>query len=220
MKSTRSMIPYVYDPWADINDDGKIDIKDISYVAKLFGTYTTDTPMNKTELLIEVNATYGALLSRIDSLNSSLLSLQAYLNIEVPTLEVKVDEQQIRIADLEAELSRMNSTIIQLSDSVGILNMTKLGKPDFVSNWTDITQGQQITFNHNLGTTNVLVYMIGNDTSGTLYIHQIKYGGDSDFTYEYGCRWQELTSTTIKVIRAPSDPNWNQVRVMIWKIPT
>ncbi|UCB59984.1 MAG: hypothetical protein JSW72_07690 [Candidatus Bathyarchaeota archaeon] len=27
-----------YDPWADINDDGKIDIKDVAYTAKLFGT--------------------------------------------------------------------------------------------------------------------------------------------------------------------------------------
>ena len=27
-----------YDPWADLNDDGKIDMKDIGYEAKLFGT--------------------------------------------------------------------------------------------------------------------------------------------------------------------------------------
>ena len=27
-----------YDPWADTNDDGKIDMKDIGYTAKLFGT--------------------------------------------------------------------------------------------------------------------------------------------------------------------------------------
>ncbi len=27
-----------YDPWADINEDGKIDIKDIAYTAKLYGT--------------------------------------------------------------------------------------------------------------------------------------------------------------------------------------
>jgi hypothetical protein len=27
-----------YDPWADINDDGKIDIKDIAYSSRLFGT--------------------------------------------------------------------------------------------------------------------------------------------------------------------------------------
>jgi hypothetical protein len=29
---------FPYDPWADINDDGKIDIKDVSYSARLFGT--------------------------------------------------------------------------------------------------------------------------------------------------------------------------------------
>jgi hypothetical protein len=33
---TNSSSPY--DPWADINDDGKIDMRDISYDAKLFGT--------------------------------------------------------------------------------------------------------------------------------------------------------------------------------------
>lgn len=38
-----------YDPWTDINDDGKIDIIDIATVARLFGT--TGTPINKTALL-------------------------------------------------------------------------------------------------------------------------------------------------------------------------
>lgn len=33
---TKSSLPY--DPWGDINDDGKIDMKDISHDAKLFGT--------------------------------------------------------------------------------------------------------------------------------------------------------------------------------------
>jgi hypothetical protein len=28
-----------YDPWADINDDGRIDIRDIGYICRLFGTY-------------------------------------------------------------------------------------------------------------------------------------------------------------------------------------
>ena len=32
-----------YDPWADINDDGKIDLKDIGYAARLFGTYGDPT---------------------------------------------------------------------------------------------------------------------------------------------------------------------------------
>jgi hypothetical protein len=33
---TRSQIG-AYDPWADINDDGKIDVYDIGHLARLFG---------------------------------------------------------------------------------------------------------------------------------------------------------------------------------------
>ena len=33
-----SQTTWQYDPWADINDDGKIDIKDIAYSSRLFGT--------------------------------------------------------------------------------------------------------------------------------------------------------------------------------------
>lgn len=43
-----------YDPWCDINDDGKIDIKDIASVALKFGT--TGTPINKTGLLLELQS--------------------------------------------------------------------------------------------------------------------------------------------------------------------
>jgi len=46
-----SQTTFQYDPWADINDDGKIDAKDIGYVCRLFGT--TGTPINKTALLLE-----------------------------------------------------------------------------------------------------------------------------------------------------------------------
>jgi hypothetical protein len=33
-----SQTTFQYDPWADINDDGYIDVKDISYTCRLFGT--------------------------------------------------------------------------------------------------------------------------------------------------------------------------------------
>lgn len=32
-----------YDSWADINDDGKVDLKDIGYICRLFGTYGDPT---------------------------------------------------------------------------------------------------------------------------------------------------------------------------------
>ena len=55
-----------YDPLADINDDGKINIVDVTMVAKRFGT--AGSPINKTDLLLEVqtarahNETYSATL--------------------------------------------------------------------------------------------------------------------------------------------------------------
>lgn len=45
-----------YDPWADMNDDGQIDIYDVAYVASEFGT--TGTPINKTALLLARAADY------------------------------------------------------------------------------------------------------------------------------------------------------------------
>jgi hypothetical protein len=48
-----------YDPWYDINDDGKIDIKDVAGVAIKYGT--TGTPLNKTEILLDLQARVEAL---------------------------------------------------------------------------------------------------------------------------------------------------------------
>jgi len=66
--------PLPYDPWADINDDGKIDIKDIAYVAARFGAI--GTPINKTALLLYLNKTVRELQAKIDSLNASIIELQ------------------------------------------------------------------------------------------------------------------------------------------------
>jgi len=57
-----------YDPWLDMNDDGRIDIKDLAMVAKAYGTL--GTPINKTELLLEMKA-------RTDALNGSVIELQS-----------------------------------------------------------------------------------------------------------------------------------------------
>lgn len=59
-----------YDPWMDLNDDGIVDSFDLQLLAWIYGT--SGTPINKTELLLELQA-------RIDSLNVSLLN--DYYNI-------------------------------------------------------------------------------------------------------------------------------------------
>lgn len=48
-----------YDPWYDINDDGKIDIKDVAGVAAKFGA--TGTAINKTQMLLDLQARVEAL---------------------------------------------------------------------------------------------------------------------------------------------------------------
>jgi len=97
-----------YDPWYDINDDGKIDIKDVAGVAIKFGT--EGTPINKTELLLE-------LLSKVDDLNASVLELQghiAVLETMVGGLEATVAFLEGRVETLEA--FEVNSTYSFLSD--------------------------------------------------------------------------------------------------------
>jgi hypothetical protein len=75
VKPIGSQIQRQYDPWMDINDDGIIDYMDIVSTCRLFGT--TGTPINKTALLLEC-------LSKIDSLNSSLQGLKAYVETHMP----------------------------------------------------------------------------------------------------------------------------------------
>lgn len=54
-----------YDPWIDTNDDGIVDAIDLQALAAIYGT--SGTPINKTELLLELEA-------RLNSLNASLLN--------------------------------------------------------------------------------------------------------------------------------------------------
>jgi hypothetical protein len=66
VRFTGSQTPGQYDPWLDINDDGRILIEDVAWVAKAFGT--KGDPINKTALLLDLQ-------SQIDSLNASLIDL-------------------------------------------------------------------------------------------------------------------------------------------------
>jgi hypothetical protein len=58
-----------YDPWCDLDDDGDIDIFDIVKMAGAYGT--TGTPINKTELLLELEA-------KVDALSTTVASLGVY----------------------------------------------------------------------------------------------------------------------------------------------
>jgi len=186
-----------YDPWADINDDGKIDMRDVYVVARKFGT--TGTPINKTALLLE-------LLRRIEL--------------------------------LEANMTEMKTTIIELNATIVYLNDTRgLGPPDYDSGWFSIAAGTSVCLTHNLGTTDLLVYVIGKNAEGN--IHLFGYGGDAFGSLidnpprpecHQGLYWRGLTTTRIYIDRLLQDQSgagsgaprgdvaWDNARVMLWKI--
>jgi len=88
-----------YDPWEDVNDDGSIDMADISIEIANF--MANGIPINKTALLLELQ-------SRMDDLNASVLDLKAQflalllgLQTDVDSLNASVIELQSRVGDLE-----------------------------------------------------------------------------------------------------------------------
>lgn len=151
--------PQEYNPWYDVDDNGWINIIDINQIAVRFGT--TGTPINKTALLIEVNATFAKLLERIEALETGGF----------------------------------------------------IGAPARDSGWMFISKGQHLPYYHNLNTTEVLVCVYGKSSANG--IHNIRYGGNWGGT---GLTWEGLDDDELTLYRWNSDNDWEQVRVMIWKI--
>ena len=94
-----------YDPWIDVNDDGSIDMADISIEIDNF--MAAGTPIDKTALLLELQA-------RMDSLNASLLDLEASLETRITTLNASV-------AALESDVTTLQTTIAALESRIAAL---------------------------------------------------------------------------------------------------
>jgi hypothetical protein len=94
-----------------------------------------------------------------------------------------------------------------------------LGAPDFDSGWIGIGTGETY-FEHNLGTQDLFVYMIGK--IGGILVHQGGYGGiyyyTTEMTYE-GAVWTTYGLNYVSVTRYLHDTSWDEVRVLIWKLP-
>ena len=87
-----------------------------------------------------------------------------------------------------------------------------ISAPAYDSGWRDISNyGQWHTFEHNLNTTEVQVYIIRNNSQES--ITQVKYG-------EW-MHWSKLTENEISVqLQWLGGPlTYDKIRIMIWKIP-
>ena len=114
----------VYDPWIDSNDDGVIDSTDLGILGANWGT--TGTPINKTALLLELQA-------RIDSLNATNLELQSkvdLLNASLLESQNTIDELNATVLGLQSQIDTLNYTLTTRTNS---LNATVASLLDRVS---------------------------------------------------------------------------------------
>ena len=86
------------------------------------------------------------------------------------------------------------------------------------SEWVDILPGQVVTLTHDLGG-NVDDYTLGallrDTTPDGLGTHQYAAGGLEAEGVFHGAAWQNLTDTTIEMVRFRDDPSAQQMRVIV-----
>ena len=195
-----------YDPWIDSNDDGTIDIFDAIMLSNRYAT--TGTPINKTELLIELHA-------RIDSLNATNLELQSSIDDLNASLTSQINTLTTQMVTLNATIATLESRIATL-ESPGIMKA-----PAYDSGWLDISPGQNLWLQHNLNTdpAKQFIYILGD---GGAMVNQICLGSDYFYTGEnvgrQGLFVWGMNPMNMAVTRCLQDPYWDQVRVQIWII--
>jgi hypothetical protein len=90
----------------------------------------------------------------------------------------------------------------------------------WTSGWVDINPGQTLTLTHNLGGAvedyQVQLWFLDLPLAGGYGINIFGYGGIEAAGFYYGTYWQNLTPTTIEVVRGPLDATADRVRVWIW----
>lgn len=91
--------------------------------------------------------------------------------------------------------------------------------PAWDSGWVSIATDETRSFTHNVGG-NVDDYVVGlwfkDTTPGGVGINARGYGGLEAGGQVRGAAWQNLTTTTVDVLRYPNDPWADQVRVRIF----
>jgi len=155
MFAIRSYAGWPYDPWWDVNDDGKIDVQDLARVSGAFGTYGTE--INKTQLLLDLQA-------KIDSLNDTLTARLDVLEGRLNDLDTLLNDAQLRISTLENRTITWNSTYVNSAATTETLS------------WQDVS-GLSVDINVNqtcylLVMFSTMAYSyIDQFTSGQIWIH-------------------------------------------------
>lgn len=139
---------------------------------------------------------------------------EAISGLQSETSELRTDYNNLMddFTELKNNLTELTLQYEELKENV---TLALSRAPDYDSGWMDVSEGEIITLTHDLGTTELFVYMLGQ--GGGLEIHQHHYGGTCP-AGNRGLRWYHLTENTIQVERSGNDERWEQFHIMIWKI--
>jgi len=187
-------------------------------------------------LIALVGGVVGGVLT--DYLTSDSDLTQAAFRSELLTKDTQIATLTNQLSTLNNKISTLEIEYMQLSDSLETLeSLSEVGftSPDYDSYWITIDQGGSVEVNHNLGTTNLLVYLIGEYDDN--YTHQYAYGGNEERYIEYeiipgefyynaverygtlGAWWRTDGQDKIIVSRPGHDDHWHEFRVLIWRLP-
>jgi hypothetical protein len=136
-----------YDPWMDINDDGIIDMRDITQLCLNFRAM--GTPINKTALLLEI-------LSKIDNLSISLntrVPKKGYISISPAAFTPYTDTQTYLKGDSGLWGQGRFDVNVQLPNGVTLTKMIARVTDGLTNGWIDVyIRGLNITSGYGLGT--------------------------------------------------------------------
>lgn len=107
-----------YDAWMDLNDDGVVDAIDLQLLALIYGSF--GTPINKTELLLELEA-------RINALNASLLA-DYYTRIDCDNLFAPLRHTHSG-SDISGGTLNVDQIRIQRTEGDGFIYFYEDGSP-------------------------------------------------------------------------------------------
>jgi len=188
-------------------------------------------------LIALVGGVVGGSLTEYLTGNSELMT-QAAFRTELLTKDTQISTLNSQVSTLNNKIYALENEYTQLSTSLETLETLSdagFNAPDYDSDWVAIDQGGSVEVSHNLGTTNLLVYLIGEHDDN--YTHQYAYGGNEEHYIEYeivpgefyydaaekygtlGAWWRTDGEDRILVFRPDHDDQWNEFRVLIWRLP-
>lgn len=176
-------------------------------------------------LIALIGGVIGGYLSNVTTRNTEIEGLSNAFIAKLDTKDTEIASLSDTVSDLEAQLSQIEASI---ADPVIGFNT-----PDYDSGWIDIDQGGSVDVNHNLGTKNLFVYLIGARTlENEDLIHQQHFGAEAyglpeitpsggvatDFI-DRGVFWHIRNDDQIKIVRVWDDNDWHRFRVLLWQLP-